>query len=205
MKPGTKFINSLFEIAHVEFQAYDLCNDKLIFSSGVAHQLLGYSEDEYFKLSSNFYKEIIYPDDFQKVQETVEKIKASKKGDVIEMTIRVRRADGFYIWVYSRQMILENKHKNGACQIIREVEDVTQLVELQNELSGKVEQLKIISFKNSHLLRNPVASIIGLVSLIEEHDDITSEHSRQILHFLKEAIIKLDHVIHEINDVARLD
>jgi signal transduction histidine kinase len=54
-------------------------------------------------------------------------------------------------------------------------------------------------------LRNPVASIIGLVSLIEEHDDITSEHSRQILHFLKEAIIKLDHVIHEINDVARLD
>jgi PAS domain S-box-containing protein len=205
MKPGARFLNSLFEIAHVEFQTYDLCDKKLLFSSGVAHQLLGYSADEYFNLSTNFYKEIIYPDDFKKVEETLEKIKASKKGDVIEMTIRVRRSDGFYIWIYSRQMILEKKNKKGVCQIIREVEDVTKLVELQNELRGKVEQLKVISFKNSHLLRNPVASIIGLVNIIEEHDDIASEHNRQILHFLKEAIMKLDHVIHEINDIARLD
>ena len=205
MKPSAKFLNSLFEVAHVEFQTYDLCNQKLLFSSGLAHQLLGYSEDEYFKLSSDFYKNLIYPDDFQKVQETMEQIKRSKKGDIIEMTVRARRSDGYYIWIYSRQMILEKKHKNGICKIILEVEDVTMLVELQDELKAKVDQLKVISFKNSHLLRNPVASIIGLVDLIEEHEDITNQHNRQIFHFLKEAITKLDQVIHEINDVARLD
>lgn len=205
MKPGVKFLNSLFEIAHVEFQTYDLSNSKLLFSSGLAHKLFGYSEDEFCKLSANFFKGIIHPDDYQKVQETIEKLKSSRKGDIIEMTVRGLRSDGVYIWVYSRQMILERKPKKGICKVIREVEDVTRLVELQDELSGKVEQLKEISFKNSHLLRNPVASIIGLLNLMEEHEDITNEHSRQILHFLKEAIIKLDHVIHEINDVARLD
>jgi len=39
---------------------------------------------------------------------------------------------------------------------------------------------------------------------VEEHG-ITSEHNRQILYYLKEAIIKLDEVIHEINDSAHID
>lgn len=204
MRPGVKFFNSLFEVAHVEFQTYDLSKHRLVFSSGLVHQLLGYSEDEYFKLSSDLYKNIVHPDDFQKVEETIEKVIHSKKGEIIEMTVRLRRSDDFYIWVYSRQMILENSRSNCICKIIREVEDVTKFVELEQELKAKVGQLKVVSYKNSHLLRSPVASIIGLVDLIDQQG-ITSEHNTQILNFLKEAITKLDEVIHEINDAARVD
>jgi PAS domain S-box-containing protein len=204
MRPGAKFLHSLFEVAHVEFQTYDLSNHKLAFSSGMGHQLLGYSEEEYFNLSNDFYKNIIHPDDLHKVQETIDKIKHSKNGEVIEMTVRARRSNGDYIWVYSRQMIYERSTDGNTCSIIREVEDVTKLVEFEAELKEKVERLKIISYKNSHLLRSPVATIIGLVDLIEEHG-ITNEHNRQIVHFLKEAIAKLDNVVHEINDTARLD
>ncbi|HTD40817.1 MAG TPA: PAS domain-containing protein [Mucilaginibacter sp.] len=204
MRPGIKFLHSLFEVAHVEFQAYDLSNHKLAFSSGLAHQMLGYSEDEYLKLSSDFYRSIIHPDDLRKVQETIEKIIHSKNDEVIEMTVRLRRSDGYYIWVNSRQMVLEKDTADHIFKIIREVEDVTKLVELENALEEKVEQLKVVSFKNSHLLRSPVASIIGLVDLIEEQG-ITSEHNKQIFHFLKGATTKLDNVIHEINDAARSD
>lgn len=204
MRPGIKFLHSLFEVTHVEFQAYDLSNHKLIFSSGLAHRLLGYSEEEYSKLSKDFYKSIVHPDDLNKVRETIERVSQAKKGEVIEMSVRLRRSDGNYIWVSSRQMILDKSPDNHICTIIRECEDITQLVELQDQLEEKVEQLKVVSYKNSHLLRNPVASIIGLVDMIEEQG-INGEHNRQILHFLKEAITKLDTVIHEINDVARLD
>ena len=203
MKPGIHFLHSLFEIAHVEFQTYDLSNHKLVFSSGMGHQLLGYSQDEYFKLSNDFYKTIVHPDDLEKVQDTINKIIRSKNGTVIEMTVRARRSDGQYIWVHSRQMIYERRDNGNTCMIIREVEDVTELVKLQDELKERVQQLKIVSFKNSHLLRSPVARIIGLVDLIEDHG-IVSEHNKQIFHFLKETIMKLDDVIHEINDAARL-
>ncbi len=204
MKPGVKFLHSLFEVTHVEFQAYDLSNHILLFSSGMICKLLGYSQDEYVKLSNDFYKNIVHPDDFQLVQQTINKLIHSKSGEVIEMTVRLRKSDGYYIWVYSRQMIYERNHKDHICTIIREVGDVTKLIELQGELKEKVELLKVISYTNSHQLRGPVASIIGLVDLIEEHE-ITSEHNRQILDFLKEAIIKLDNVIHEINDLARIN
>jgi len=203
MKPGVKFLHSLFEIAHVEFQTYDLSNRKVIFSSGMAGEMLGYSEDEYNDLSKDFSKNIVHPDDHQKVQQTIDKINLSNTGDVIAMTVRVRKSDGCYLWLYSRQMIYETKH-NHVRTIIREVENVTKLVELQNELEKKVAQLKEVSFKNSHLLRSPVANIVGLVDIIDEFG-ITSEHNKQVLRFLKEAIVKLDDVIHEINDVARLD
>ena len=204
MRPGVKFLHSLFEVTHVEFQAYDISNHKLLFSSGVVCQLLGYTESEYAALSGDFYKNIVHPDDFGKVQQTIDKITRSNSGDVFEMTVRLRKRDGEYVWVYSRQMIYERNHKNNICTIIREVEDVTKLIELQDELEEKVEQLKLVSYKNSHLLRSPVASIIGLVDLIEEHG-VTGDHNKQILHFLKETISKLDEVIHEINDAARVD
>lgn len=204
MRPGNKYLHSLFEVTHVEFQTYDLYNHKLVFSSGLVHQLLGYSEDEYSKLSNDFYKSIVHPDDFQKVQKTIKKIIQSKEGDVIEMSVRVRKSDGSYIWTNSRQMILERNDKDHIFTIIREVEDVTRLIEIQNELEEKVKQLKAISFKNSHLLRGPVASIIGLVDLIEEQEG-TNEHNRQIFIFLKEAITTLDDIIHNINDAARVD
>ena len=166
--------------------------------------MLGYSEDEYQSLSNDFYKKIVHPDDFQKVQQAMDNVRQSKKGEVVELTVRLRKCDGNYMWVYSRQMIYEKNPANQICTIIREVEDITRLIELEDELKEKVEQLKVISYKNSHLLRSPVASVIGLVDLVEEHG-ITSEHNRQILHYLKEAIVKLDTIIHEINDVARAD
>ena len=204
MRQGIKFLHSLFEVTHVEFQTYDLINHKLVFSSGVAHQLLGYPEDEFVDLSGDFYKKIIHPDDYHIMVETIKKIMQSQDGEIIEMTLRVRRSDGYYIWVNSRQMIYQRSPDGKVCSIIREVEDVTKLVELRSELEQKVQQLKIISYKNSHLLRSPVASIIGLVDLIEEHS-VSSEHNKQILHFLKEAITKLDEVIHEINDAAQIN
>ena len=196
-------MRSLFEVTHVEFQTYDLFNHRLLFSSGLIHRLLGYSEDEYVNLSDDFYKSIVHPDDFEVVQKAMEKLMQSKNGEVVEMTVRLRKSDGVYMWVYSRQMIYEKNPNNHICTTIREVEDVTKLVEIQYELQEKVEQLKVISYNNSHLLRSPVASIIGLINLIEEHE-ITSDHNKQVLHFLKESIIKLDSVIYEINDLARL-
>lgn len=90
MKPGIKFLNSLFEITHLEFQTYDLVNQQLVFSNGITHQLLGYTEEEYSNLSANFYKEIVHPDDYPMVMQAIERIKQSGKGDVIEMTLRKR-------------------------------------------------------------------------------------------------------------------
>jgi PAS domain-containing protein len=201
MEPNIRFLRSVFEVAHVEYQEYDFSHHKLLFSSGVAHKLLGYTLDEYFELSDDFYKQLVYPDDWKIVLNTCDRLVRSHEGEVIEMTLRLRRNDDNFIWAYSRQMVLKRKANGDIKSIVREVEDITYMMLLEQELKEKVDRLQTISYKNSHILRSPVASIIGLVNMFEEHG-IMGEHNRQIFEYLKQTIEKLDHVIREINDVA---
>jgi PAS domain S-box-containing protein len=202
MEPNISFLNSVFEVAHVEFQEYDLGLHKLTFSSGVAVKMLGYTLEEYFELSDDFYKKLVYPDDWKIVQDTHNRLAHSKNGEIIEMTVRLRKHDGNYIWAYSRQMVLERAPTGDIKTIVREVEDVTYIMLLEDELKEKVQKLQAISYKNSHQLRSPVASIIGLVNIVEKHG-IKGEHNIQIFDYLKQTIEKLDSVIHEINDIAK--
>jgi len=203
MEPDIKFLHTLLEIAHVEFQTYDLFNQKLVFSSGIARRFLGYTEEEYLQLSEHYSQTIVHPDDIDKVQNTIENVLKAESGQIIDMTVRLRRSDGSFAWLYSRQMVYERSDNDQLLTVIREVEDISQMIALQHSLQEKVNQLKVISFKNSHLIRGPVATIIGLIELIEDRP-ITSQQNKEVLNFLKDTITKLDGIIHEINDEASL-
>ncbi len=202
MEPGKKFLKSLIEVSHIEFQSYDFKRHQLIFSSGLAQRILGYSKDEFYKLSRNYYEGMIHPDDIPMMREAIEKIIHSTDDEVIEMTARFRKADGNYIWLYTRKLVSERDKDGNPRTITTVAEDVTEMILLQDELREKVQQLELISYKNSHLIRSPVSSIIGLINLIEVRE-ITSTHNLKIFTFLKQAIEKLDTVIREINDLCQ--
>ena len=90
----------------------------------------------------------------------------------------------------------ETDEDGNPCTFVTVAEDISNLVKLQNELSLKAHQLELISWKNSHMVRGPIASIIGLVNLIEE--EITSPHNRQVFEYIKQVLEKLNSVIREI-------
>lgn len=201
MQAASKFLKSLIEVSHIEFQSYDFHRHQIVFSSGMGQEILGYSKDEFYELSRNFFEDLIYPDDIPTMHEAIDKIIHSSKGEIIEMTARYRRSDGKYIWIYTRKLVTRRNKKGEPCTITTIAEDITEVALLQDQLREKVNQLETVSYKNSHLVRGPVASIIGLIDLFEEKD-ITSTHNLQIFNFLKQAIEKLDTVIHEINDIS---
>jgi len=196
-----KFLKSIIEVSHIEFQSYSVDRRELICTSGLAQDILGYSSDEFYMLSRNFYEPLVHPDDIDTLHESIKQLLDSTDKQIIETTLRYRKADGDYIWAYTRKAITERNEKGEPSAITTVAEDVTDLIFLKNELKEKVSQLQTISWKNSHLLRPPVANIMGLISQIEEKE-ITSTHNVQIFHYMKQAIEKLDTVIHEINDEA---
>ena len=79
MEPNKKFLRSLIEVSLIEFQSYDFHRLQIIFSSGLSQRVLGYSKDEFYKLSRNFYEGMIHPDDIPKVHEAIEKISGKIK------------------------------------------------------------------------------------------------------------------------------
>lgn len=78
--------------------------------------------------------------------------------------------------------------------------DITDRKEREAEIIRQNEQLKKVSWLNSHEIRKPVASIISLVELLKTSTD-TAE-SAQIIERMQKCTSELDNLLHEINNEA---
>lgn len=81
-------------------------------------------------------------------------------------------------------------------------ENVTETVNLQKQLKKNLNLIRKISFNNAHQLRGPVATMIGLINLIDELT-FTNEFEREYFQLLKATAQKLDSAIREINDLIQ--
>ena len=78
--------------------------------------------------------------------------------------------------------------------------DITDRKEREAEIIRQNEQLKKVSWLNSHEIRKPVASIISLVELLKTSTD--SVESAQIIERMQKCTRELDDLLHEINKEA---
>ncbi|MNV83410.1 aerobic respiration control sensor protein ArcB [compost metagenome] len=62
------------------------------------------------------------------------------------------------------------------------------------------QKLKAVSWLNSHEIRKPVASIMALTELILEEQD--QEELKELVRYLHQSTMALDHIIHQINEEA---
>lgn len=198
-----QFIKSVIEVSHVEFSSYDLRTGELICSSGLARKVLGYTEEQYSKISSHFSESIIHPADREKVLEHIRLMQSSTDDDITETTARYRKANGDYIWVYTRRIVSQRDLERRPTIITSISEDISELMKLQEELEKSLEALNKIAFKNSHEVRSPVATIIGLINLMSEHS-FTSDFNEQCFQLLKKTVQKLDDIIFEINEISQI-
>jgi PAS domain S-box-containing protein len=109
---------------------------------------------------------------------------------------RVMCSDGTYKYVNNRAYIIYDelrkpKRAIGVIQIIQQQKEHEKRIESQNKL------LREIAHICSHELRGPVASIKGLLVLINQ-DEINSAENEKILRYLDMAALKLDDVIHHV-------
>lgn len=75
--------------------------------------------------------------------------------------------------------------------------DITGGVLQSMKISSQNKQLKEIAWIQSHKMRGPVASVLGLLSLIDSENP-GNEHNKELLEKLKTAAHGLDDVIKEV-------
>lgn len=84
----------------------------------------------------------------------------------------------------------------GTVQDVTELRKHMQRIELQNK------RLKKIAWVQSHRMRSPVATIMGMVELFN-YSDPADPMNGEILQNIKELTGKLDEMIHEVDDLTR--
>jgi signal transduction histidine kinase len=102
------------------------------------------------------------------------------------------KKDGSRMWVQTTASPVE---VNGTVdKYVAIFTDITERKKHEDLISQQNARLKDIAFASSHLIRAPLANILGLTDLLQENH----ASSDQVLHHLKSSAHKLDEVIREM-------
>lgn len=83
-------------------------------------------------------------------------------------------------------------------------QNVTELKNNEGRLLQSYERLKKYAFFTSHQLRSPVADILSILD-VYDYDNLLNKDNTRLLKDLKTVSLKLDDVIHELNDILAVD
>ena len=195
---NTKFYRSIIHSAPTPIGAIDIIKNEIIYSSGLAEDLLGYSNDEFITFSKNDFIDIVHPEDRDQLRQLKYCVRNAADDSVISSIIRFRSKDRKYLHFHLFETVYERDFDGKPTKYTFVVEDITETAKLRDELAEKVEVIKKISWKNSHELRVPVAKILAVGELLQSKH-ISTQYVDDIFHAMFDAVTKLDEVIHEIN------
>lgn len=158
------------------------------------------------------YQITMHPDDMKVCEEVAQKCFQNPQG-LYPATIRKHDGKGGYIitqWEYKAMFSKDGSPEGIFClgyDITNHMQERFQLaasqknlVEIQQELGEKEKVLKQIMFEQSHIIRRPVANILGLVHILEKME--VEQNLRNIIEMIFLSTTELDGVIKGIVDKA---
>ncbi|MCH8485978.1 MAG: PAS domain S-box protein [Candidatus Cyclonatronum sp.] len=119
------------------------------------------------------------------------------KGELIN-----KRKDGSTYFEYQTITPIFNE-ENEITHFIAVKQDVTDQKEYEQKLLAQNETLKQIAWHQSHVVRRPVANIMGLIDFIKTENEL-SESQYTNIRYLEEEIGKLDEIVKKIVQEANL-
>lgn len=194
-----ELLKGIIKVSPATFKIYDILQKKMVFSSHKGGKFLGYSPEEFETFSKDFVELLVHPEDTHRVYEGYEKLLHSSGNEMVECFFRLKKKDGHYIWVKTTDWVSKRAADGSVEEIIGSTQDVTRYKELDEKLMQSIKVLENVSYKNSHLVRGPVTTILGLTALIKQ-DMATAGIDPILISHLERTVIKLDEVIKEFNN-----
>ena len=189
LEDSEKRYSELFQLSPQPMYVFDAKTLQFLDVNAAAARYYGYSQDEFLLMGIK---------------------------DIVPLTERMRLDDLFSTWHNDRiptyRGNFTHRKRNGKLRkveiqsnsieykgkkaIIALAIDITERQNYIKEIELQNEKLREISWLQSHIVRAPLARILGLVQLLNEsHDAMQKE---QMLSFLNESANELDNVIKEI-------
>lgn len=146
-----------------------------------------------------FYFEHVHPDDRQRVVLYPDEV---RYGSMVNWSqeYRFKKANGEYAFVLDKGIVIRDKNGIGL-RMIGAMQDITLMKENELRVLQQNEKLTEIALINAHQIRKPVATILGLMQLLNENT-LTTADDREVLAHLKATATELDEVIKRIIDKA---
>lgn len=195
LKNISDLLNRAEGIAHIGSVEVDLVTKNRIWSDEF-YRILGLAPNA-MPPEKQLFTTMIHPEDRNRYEDWYQE-SISKKGMLQPIEIRIIRKDGQVRNLFISGMSYESD-AGILVKHIGVIRDVTEQKSIQLNLEKQNSQLKEIAWTQSHVVRAPLARLIGLVKMFKKNLVSPEEEALMIDYILKSAN-ELDLVIHEITN-----
>ena len=144
------FIQKITELTPSLIGVYNIHTGRYLFINQAIQTLLGYDVASVLQNGTEFFKEIMHPDDLPRVlsennnalAEQNRKENQSQPDRIVELRYRMRHANGQYRWFHTFGTVFERNAENEIETVIYVSIDVTDQMASDNELKLSAEQIR---------------------------------------------------------------
>ncbi|TXE14731.1 response regulator [Algoriphagus aquimarinus] len=84
------------------------------------------------------------------------------------------------------------------------INDITENLKYIRKIEEQNEAFKEIAWIQSHVVRAPLARLLGLVNLLEISEEGASKENNELLEFIKGSVLELDKIVRDINEKSEI-
>jgi PAS domain S-box-containing protein len=193
LEESEKRYSELFHLSPQPMYVFDAKTLQFLDVNAAAVKYYGYSHDEFLLMGI---KDIVPSTEVMRLDDLFSGYH-NHRGQSYNGNFTHRKKNGKLRKVEVQSNLIDYKGKRAVVALaidITERLNYVKAIELQNK------KLREISFVQSHIVRAPLARIIGLVQLLRE--SIDHAQKEQILNFLEISADELDNVIREITTMT---
>jgi PAS domain S-box-containing protein len=119
------FIQQVTDNSPQMLYIFDMEQQRNIYANRQTEQILGYSVEAIQQGSNEFFLEALHPDDIAINQQWLENWANVADGQIVSNEFRIRRADGSWCWLKTREVVYERNADGKPCKLLGTAVDIT--------------------------------------------------------------------------------
>ena len=173
---------------------WDILKDRVEWGTGF-QDVYGYDLAVY---NNNLWTENIFSDDKDRVMIDLERSMYDKNTDVVTSECRFIKADSTMALVEYRIIFMRNSD-GVAIRALGSLRDITDYKQSLLTIQLQNKKLKEIAWAQSHIVRAPLARMMGLIKLLKDFSNSEEEKNEILDRFLISAS-EFDQIVRDISD-----
>ncbi|MDC0832883.1 PAS domain S-box protein [Geitlerinema sp. CS-897] len=144
LQQSQRFVERIADASPQLLYIYDLQARRCTYVNQQSLEILGDSPENVRELGYRFLEERLHPNNLKTLATLPDRLSRLTDGEVFERTFQIRRRDGSYRWLRSRNVVYDRDENGAIRQILGTATDITEHQQAQLELCRSEARLQTI-------------------------------------------------------------